>query len=69
MSRTPKRSRTSLSGGPITGSLKTPRKVLNDFLGGPGKRQTAQEKTKILQAINACIVTAANSVEFEEGNI
>lgn len=66
MSRTPKRSRTSLSGGPITGTLKTPRKVLDDLSGG-GKRHTAPEKTRILQAINSCVITAANSVDSEEG--
>ena len=62
---TPKRTRSSLSGGPTTGSLKTPRKVLNELQGG-GKRHDAKEKTKILQSINACIVTAVNSVDFED---
>jgi hypothetical protein len=62
---TPKRSRNSLGGGPTTGALKTPRKVLAE-MGGGGKRHDTKGKIKILQSINSCVITAANSADFED---
>ncbi len=59
--KTPKRSRHS-AGADLSGALKTPKMVLENYLGQ--KRHTsAAEKLKILQAINSCIVHAANAVD------
>ena len=49
----------------IPAALKTPKNVLDQYR-GMKRHSTSSERSKILQAINSCIITAATSVELEE---